>query len=590
LRLLRKDARPRASRIALLSSILLLLAVASGCAGSHKPPATTPGQAVAPGATAPAPVATEKALTDAEKAQTQQAMERAERALEPAENAGDAAQEAAEEQASSDVADAEPEDAEPSPLDELPETTPDVPPAEIAVERGIIEAAAPAFDIPMVVNDDVLAWVNYFTTRHKDRFEEALVRSGRYLPMIHRIFEEEGLPKDLAYMAHVESAWKVNAYSRAKAKGIFQFIASTGRRYGLRIDSWVDERSDPEKAARAAAAYLRDLHAMFGDWYLALAGYNAGEGKVSRGLARTGQADFWTLKEKRGALRKETQNYVPAILAATLISKSPGRYGFDFDPDDALSYDTIVVDNAVSLSVLARCAGTDAETLKALNPALRRQQTPPGSRTDVRVPPGTAHATLAALELVPAKERITIVYHKVRKGETVATVARRYGFSTSEIRQANHLGKRGLRAGETLVIPGAGIPAAERASSSKKHARPAPGTVASYRVQRGDTLYGIAKQFRTTPQAIAAASGISIKTRIKVGDKLRIPGKGAPVSKSTDVASVRSGPKVHTVVSGETLWRIADRYRTTVEALCSLNHISKHDAIIPGMRLTIRTE
>jgi membrane-bound lytic murein transglycosylase D len=410
--------------------------------------------------------------------------------------------------------------------------------------------------------------------------------------MVHRIFEEEGIPKDLAYMAHVESAWKVNAYSRAKAKGIFQFISSTGKRYGLRIDSWVDERSDPEKATRAAAAYLRDLHAMFGDWYLALAGYNAGEGKVSRGLARTGQsADFWTLKQKRGALKRETQNYVPAILAATLISKAPHQYGFAYVPDMPIAYDTIVVDSAVSLNVLAKCAGTDLDTMKALNPALRRGQTPPSSRTDVRVPTGTGIATLAALETVPASERVTITHHKVRKGETVASVAKKYGFTTAEIRAANHLGKRGLRAGEVLVIPGAGVPVTQTASSSKKGSKTlsASGT---YRVQRGDTLYAIGRRFGTTAAAIAAANGITVKSTIHAGDRLKIPGKGGATAngKTPAVASAKTGPKVHTVRSGDTLWRIADRYQTSVDALCALNHISKHDALMPGTRLTVRTE
>ena len=312
MRLKRNDARP--IRIAFLTSPLLLFFVlASGCAGTRKPVATGPTAAPASGSTAAstAKAPPERPLTEAEKAQTQQALERAEKTLPPPETDAAAAQDADDSQGPAEVADAEPEDAEPSPLDELPDTTPDVPPSEIAAERGLIEAAPPAFDIPMVVNDDVLAWVNYFTTRHKARFEEGLVRSGRYLPMVQTVFEDAGIPKDLAYMAHVESAWKVNAFSRAKAKGIFQFIASTGRRYGLRVDSWVDERSDPEKATRAAAAYLRDLYAMFGDWYLALAGYNAGEGAVMR-------------YGNRVPPYRETQNYVRTIGARYAQSGTGG--------------------------------------------------------------------------------------------------------------------------------------------------------------------------------------------------------------------------------------------------------------------------
>ena len=279
------------------------------------------------------------------------------------------------------------EEGEPSPLDELATTTPQLTPGQLEQERSLIDYAGLKFDIPFVVNDRVIGWVDFFTNRNREKFIPGLVRSGRFLPMIQRIFEEEGLPKDLAYMAHVESAYKVNAFSRAKAKGIFQFIAGTGRRYGLRIDTWVDERSDPEKATRAAAAYLKDLYAMFGDWYLAMAAYNAGEGKIQRVINRTGQRDFWAIASSR-VLRNETVNYVPAILAATLISKDPKRFGLEFEPEPPIEYETIRVEGSVHLKVLARCAGIDFETMQKLNPALRRRQTPAGT-TDVRVPPGT---------------------------------------------------------------------------------------------------------------------------------------------------------------------------------------------------------
>jgi membrane-bound lytic murein transglycosylase D len=225
--------------------------------------------------------------------------------------------------------------------------------------------------------------------------------------MIRRIFAEEGVPLDLAYLAHVESAFKPNALSRSRAKGMFQFMARTGREYGLRQDYWIDERSDPEKCTRAAARYLKDLYAMFGDWHLAMAAYNGGPGRVSRALAQTRATDFWSLA-LTSRIRRETKNYVPAILAVTLISKNPEKYGFSYVPEPPLDYDTIDVDGAVDLRVLARLAGSDGDTMHSLNPALRRHQTPPDRVTAIRVPKGTGVSTLAALMELPPSERVIV--------------------------------------------------------------------------------------------------------------------------------------------------------------------------------------
>lgn len=482
-----------------------------------------------------------------------------------------------------ETAEGEAEEVEPAPIDELATTTPEISPGELEAERNRIAFGEGKFDIPMVVNDKVVAWVDFYTTRHRDKFEQGLVRSGRYLPMIQRVFAEAGLPKDLAYMAHVESAYKTNAFSRAKAKGIFQFISGTGRRYGLRTDYWVDERSDPEKATRAAAAYLKDLYGMFGDWYLALAAYNAGEGKIQRVVMRSGHTDFWDIAAK-GMLKRETANYVPAILAATLISKDPARFGFSFEPAVPLEYDTIRVDGPVHLKVLARCAGTDLETLLLLNPAFRRRQVPPGSN-EVRVPAGTAASTVAALGSVPAAERSEPVHH-VRKGDTLASIARKYRVRTSAIRAANGMGKRSaVRPGEDLIIPGRTIDPADEAD-----ARPArSGSAIVYRVRRGDTLSSVARRYGTTPAAIASASGISPRAKLDVGQRLTIPGAGMADRdrRSAPHPKAESSRVVHTVKPGDTLSRIADRYRVTVDQICALNNLTPDAMIYPGLRLTI---
>jgi membrane-bound lytic murein transglycosylase D len=436
----------------------------------------------------------------------------------------------------------------------------------------------------MVLNDQVAAYVEYFTTRHKELFSASLVRSGKYVAAFQSVFIQAGIPKDLVYMAHVESAFKTNAYSRARAKGIYQFIAETGRRYGLRIDSWVDERSDPEKSARAASAYLKDLYSMFGDWYLALAAYNAGEGKIQRSLAKTKKDDFWSLASTR-SLRAETRNYVPAILAATLIAKQPEKFGFDVQLDEPFASDVVKIDGQTDLRILARLSDLDPETLRALNPQLRRGMTPPGTTTDVHVPVGTGESMAQAYAALPAADRLVLVRHQVAKGESLAFIAHHYGVSSTAIANANQLGKNAaLKPGQELIIP-AVAPAGIDVDGSRTSA-------VAYRVRKGDTLSRIATQYRTTPTAIASASGIGVHSSLSVGQRLVIPAKHASArasvsTKRVDPAAPASAV-VHTVRAGETLYRIADQYQVTVDELCTLNSINPDGVIYPGTRLKIR--
>jgi membrane-bound lytic murein transglycosylase D len=472
-----------------------------------------------------------------------------------------------------------------SPLDELPETTPEVSPSELEKGKKLVaEALPPTFDIPMVLNNQVAAYVEYFSNRHKEFFAASLVRSGKYVAAFQSVFDQAGIPKDLVYMAHVESAFKTNAYSRAKAKGIYQFIAATGRRYGLRIDSWVDERSDPEKSARAASAYLKDLYSMFGDWYLALAAYNAGEGKIQRSLAKTKKDDFWSLASTR-SLRAETRNYVPAILAATLIAKQPEKFGFDVQLDEPFASDVVKIEGQTDLRVLARLVAIEPETLRQMNPQLRRGVTPPGSTTDVYVPVGIGESMTQAYAALPAADRMVLARHQVAKGETLAFVARHYGSSPTAIASANHLGKNAtLKSGQELIIP-AVAPAVRDVDVSRTSA-------VAYRVRKGDTLSRIAAHYRTTATAIASASGIGVHSSLRVGQRLVIPARrssSARASVSTKrVSQSPASAVVHTVRRGETLYRIADRYQVTVDQICALNSINRNGVIYPGTRLKIR--
>jgi len=481
-----------------------------------------------------------------------------------------------------------------APHDELLEVPGEVAQERLAEELALVEVA-PTFDIPIVVNDRVVFWLDFYANRKRDFFRGGLERSGRYLERFQQIFREAGLPEDLVYMAHVESAFKTTAYSRARARGIFQFIASTGRRYGLRIDSWVDERVDPEKSARAAAAYLGDLHAEFGDWYLALAAYNAGEGRIRSAIRRSGSKDFWRIAGTR-YIRRETKNYVPAILAATMLAKDAASHGLVYQPESPLEYETIDVDGAVDLQVLARCAGSDLEALKQLNPALRRGQTPPGATTSLRVPPGTGETTLAALALVPPSERVLYVRHVVRRGDTLSAIAGRYGVSVSEIQLANHMGRRTtIHVGHELTIPTAGGAATASDRSAQAFVDLPPGEPLTYRVRRGDTLSAIARRHGTSPEAIAAASGIGVRSTIHVGQRLTVvPGirSASSAARATGREATSEEPSdrpltLHTVVAGETLSSIAERYGTTAEAIARTNGRSVRQVLHVGQILRI---
>ncbi|RMG44067.1 MAG: LysM peptidoglycan-binding domain-containing protein [Acidobacteria bacterium] len=438
-------------------------------------------------------------------------------------------------------------------------------------------------DYPVVVNDRVLAWLEVYTGPHRRFIAESLARSGRYIDRFREIFAEEGLPRDLVYMAIVESGFKTGAYSRAHARGIFQFISSTARRYGLRVDWWVDERADPERSCRAAAAYLRDLYDEFGDWYLALAAYNGGEGRVRRAVERAGTKDFWTLV-RRHFFRRETRNYVPAILAATLIAKNPEKFGFgDVQYEPPLRTETVTVPTPTDLDVIARVIGTDTATLRRLNPALRRGQTPPGARDyPVRVPAGLAEGFAEKLAQVPPDQRIVRRLHRVRRGDTLSAIARRYGTTVRAIQQANGMGRRTLlRVGKILEIPrGPGAP-------------PEParaGADGIYRVRRGDTLSSIARRHGVSVRQLQAWNGLGRSTRIYAGQPLRVRPDAPQVARRTEhrsgsTSTVRG--RVYRVRRGDTLWAISRRYGVSLTALMRANGLGRRSILRPGQTLRI---
>ena len=375
---------------------------------------------------------------------------------------------------------------EPAPIDEANEVTfPADPNVKAKAEADLKTLQS---DLPLMINDYVAGYINYFSTSGRDAFEGALVRSGRYRDMILRIFKEEGVPQDLIYLAQAESGFKPLALSRARARGMWQFMSSRGTGYGLHRSWWIDDRQDPEKATRAAARHLKDLHNQFGDWYLAMAAYNSGPGNVQQAVKRTGYADFWELY-KRNVLPAETKNYVPIILAMTIMSKNPARYGLDgVQPEAPLKYDVVRVNYPVDLRLVAECVDAPVDQLIQLNPSLLRRTTPKDQPFDLRLPEGTREKYATAIASIPEDKRVAWRYHKVQPGETLAGVARKYHTTERAITQVNNLEGTELQADARLVIPvSASVAGVGRIVYSRYPSR--------YKVHAGDTVLSVAEDF-----------------------------------------------------------------------------------------------
>ena len=384
-------------------------------------------------------------------------------------------------------------------------------------------------DLAISLNDAVLASIDLYQGPLREWFEAALNRGGRYLPRIRQVFAAEGIPQDLAYVALVESAFKTGALSRAKARGVWQFIPATGKRFGLKQDWWVDERSSPEKSTRAAAQYLKQLYNQFQDWNLALAAYNTGEGRVSRNLDRLGNVDFWSMRESR-YLARETKNYVPMIHAAIIVAKAPEKYGFSVVPEPLLTFDSVPVEGAMDLRLIAECAGTPLQQIQTLNPELRRLATPAGRTFAVKVPTGSGATTGECLAGIPADRRVTFRTHTVAKGQTLAALAKRYGSTPRAIADANGLKSgKALARGAELIIPidptASRLPAASATRTAAAETPAAPATDRavriSYTVKRGDTLAAIASRYKTTVARLKAWNRLPT-TRLAVGDTLTL--------------------------------------------------------------------
>lgn len=386
---------------------------------------------------------------------------------------------------------------------------------------GISDAELRAkYDIPVELNDAVVAYIRFFQTDAREHFSRWLARSTRYIPMMRQVLEKQGLPLDLVYLSMIESGFSAYAYSFARAAGPWQFVQGTSKRYGLVTDFWVDERRDPYKSTIAAARYLKGLQERFhGDWYLAWAGYNAGEGKVSRAIRKEKTTDFWRMMGKGRTLRAETKHYVPKLIAAALIAKHPERFGFHVEYEQPPEVDEVQVPDATDLHVIAKAAGISFEQLHDLNPELRRFCTPPGGWT-LKLPKGTRELFLAEYEKLGPSERLSFVEHRVERGEPLSKIARAYGVTEAAILRTNGIRSyRQIKPGRLLVVPARGLLTGSKLedrrvqgrAGAKLVAQPAvlrkAGTV--YTVRPGDSLWTIAAKFSTTVDKLKRLNGLT---------------------------------------------------------------------------------
>ena len=317
--------------------------------------------------------------------------------------------------------------------------------------KVVDEVKGTSSQLPLIANDAVLSYINYFSGRGHRTVVAGLERAARYQPMISRILAEEGVPQELIHLAQAESGFLPRAVSNKAAVGMWQFVQFRGNQYGLHQTPLTDDRLDPEKATRAAAHHLHDLYNEFGDWYLAIAAYNCGPGNIEKAVERTGYADFWQLRD-RHVLPQETTNYVPIILAMTIMTKNAAAYGLtDIHPEPALDYDTIRVSSSTHLALVGDMTDTPVSQLLEMNPALLKNIAP--ANYELHVPKNSGDQLQAALELFPSERRVSWRMHRVESGETLANIAQRYDIPVTSIEGANRISPNGLQAGDKLIIP-----------------------------------------------------------------------------------------------------------------------------------------
>ncbi len=484
------------------------------------------------------------------------------------------------------------------------------------------------YDFPITINKQVEYYLDFFTGRHRKNFEKWLSRSGRYVPMIQEHLREAGLPEDLAYLAMIESGYNERAYSRARAVGIWQFIRATGRHYGLVSNNYIDERRDPVKSTRAAVAYLSALYEEFGSWYLAVAGYNAGEGKIRRAIKRYKTTDFWEIAQGR-YLKLETKRYVPKLIAAILISKEPEKYGFtNIQYQPPLAYETVDVPRWTSVKAVALASNLDAKELRSYNNELRKEFTPPNRASyPIKVPVGKKVQVEKNLPRVQAVVITDYKTHKVKKGDTLNSICKKYGLSKTVILKSNNLRSAGLKSGQRLRIPyqTTSYEMLPEGSVAKGYlaAESSGGNFVLHKIRPGETVSELARLYSVPIHLIAAWNDIGDISRITAGQQLVFyvqnnapqvaqnsaaekstkqlvaartkERKEIQVVKKTSEVQLTSVPLnketddnrgYYIVQQGDSLWNISRKFGLTSQKLRQMNSLA-NNVIYPGDRLVI---
>ena len=470
------------------------------------------------------------------------------------------------------------------------------------------------YDFPVTINRQVQYYLDFFMGKQRDSFAVWLSRSGRFLPMIQEQFQELGLPGDLAYLAMIESGYNERAYSRARAVGVWQFIKSTGNNYGLEINTYVDERRDPVKSTQAAASYLGDLYNEFGSWYLAVAAYNAGEGKIRRAIKKYKTTDFWEIAQGN-FLQLETKRYVPKLIAAILIAREPEKYGFaNIEYEPPLAYETVEVPRWTAVKAVALAGDIEAETLKRYNNELRKEFTPPDKASyPFKVPLGKREQIEENLPRVQAVVSTGFKTHTVRKGETLDAVCRKYGLTKTAVLKSNNLRASGLQVGQRLRIPYQMIAyeMLPEGSVAKGYlaAEAAGGNFVLHKVRPGETVSHLSSLYNVPIHLIAAWNDISDISRIRAGQKLILyvqssENRVAEISSaSNQVKQFRPEHKKeantndselqkndagshYLVKEGDSLWSIARQFHLDSKELQQLNGLTSN-VIHPGDRILV---
>jgi membrane-bound lytic murein transglycosylase D len=421
---------------------------------------------------------------------------------------------------------------DPSPLDELSKLVLTAEEQNVSqADVNALEQAKNNVNFAFTINPLIQQYINYYQGRGRATMESGLRRSGKYMALARKIFKEEGVPVDIAWLGQVESAWKPNALSHAAASGLWQFVPATGRQYGLRQSAWIDERNSFEQATRASARYLKDLAKRYnGNWELAMGGYNTGAGNIDRGIARAGTANFWTIYPY---LYQETRNYVPNILATILIAKNPEKYGFaGIRPETPLSYDVVQVPTSTSLQLVADATDSSVDFLRSINPELRRDVTPRDGAYNVRVPAGRSKQLVTLLKRIPADRRDTARVISIVPGEDLQSVANRTGVSVAQLQAFNN--GVDVKATTKLVVPTGGIKLA-----SWRRAKPTTEDIAAVsltkvRARKGDTIAKIAAAHRVEATEVARLNGLTLNGELTAGQEIKLPAAAvsAPAPKS----------------------------------------------------------